>query len=167
MQVQKLQVQKLQPHMMRSRPSKTTKEVAIPADLRSYCGGDNKAQNRAFHRGQGWVESAFVVLGGKAVVGGRADAVSATKLAGDAVPAISCIHKIGHCLQETSAGDDLYFGIGSILSGAPVNANQVSGYAAMPKKEFVAEVFASLVLGKTFNQAVIDEYRLYHGPVVP
>jgi hypothetical protein len=35
----------------------------------------------------------------------------------------------------------------------------------MTKKEFVAEVFASLILGKTFNQAVMDEYRLYHGPV--
>jgi hypothetical protein len=28
-------------------------------------------------------------------------------------------------------------------------------------------VFASMILGKTFNQVVMDEYRLYHGPVVP
>jgi len=141
--------------------------MTIPSDLRIYCIGDNNAQNRAFHRGQGWVKIAFVVLGGKAVVGGRADAVSATRLGGYAIPAISCIHEIGHCLHETSAGDDLYFGTGSILTGAPVNATQVSGYAAMTKKEFVAEVFASLILGRTFNQAVMDEYRLYQGPVVP
>lgn len=141
--------------------------VAIPTDLRIYCVGDRNAQNRAFHRAQGWVKIAFVILGGKAVVGGRADAVSATKLGGYSTPAISCIHEIGHCLHETSAGDDLFFGTGSILTGEPVNATQVSGYAAMTKKEFVAEVFASLILGKTFSTAVMDEYRLYHGPVVP
>ena len=141
--------------------------VTIPTDLRIYCVGDLNAQNRAFHRGQGWVKIAFVVLGGKAVVGGRADAVSATKLAGYSTPAISCIHEIGHCLHETSAGDDLYFGTGSVLSGAPVNAMLVSGYAAMTRKEFVAEVFACLILGKKFSKPVMDEYQLYHGPVVP
>ena len=109
--------------------------MTIPSDLRIYCIGDNNAQNRAFHRGQGWVKIAFVVLGGKAVVGGRADAVSATRLGGYAIPAISCIHEIGHCLHETSAGDDLYFGTGSILTGAPVNATQVSGYADVYKRQ--------------------------------
>jgi len=142
------------------------KGVAIPSDLRVYCVGNFEAQNRAFHRGKDWQKIALVVLGYNALKS-TGTAVSATGLGGHNTPTISCIHEIGHCLHETSAGDDLFWDGDSELTGQPVNAGQVSLYAAGTKKEFVAEVFAGLILGKTFNNAVMEEYRSYRGPAVP
>ncbi len=142
------------------------KGLALPNNLRVYCTKAYEAQNRAFSRTVGWAECANVILGPAALVGGRADALSATNLAGCNKPTITCIHEIGHILHERSAGDS-YWEKGSTLSGQAATAAEVSGYAAQNKKEFVAEVFAGLILGKAFSHGVVQEYLGLHGPVVP
>ena len=142
------------------------KGVAIPTGLRVYCTNAYAAQNRAFHRDGQWNEIAMVILGPKAVVGGRADAMSGTKLGGCNPPTITCIHEIGHILHEHGAGD-VFWETGSPLSGKATTAGEVSGYAGQNGKEFVAEVFAGKILGKAFSAAVNNEYAGFHGPAVP
>lgn len=142
------------------------KGVGIPQGLRVYCTKAYEAQNRAFSRGVGWSDQAIVILGYAAVVGGRADALSATGLGGCDKPTITCIHEIGHILHERSAGD-AYWETDSHLTGKATNYAEVSGYAGQNKKEFVAEVFAGLILGKGFTAACKAEYAGYHGPAVP
>jgi len=142
------------------------KGLALPTGLRVYCTKAYEAQNRAFSRGVGWDALSYVILGSAALVGGRADALSATGLAGKNKPTITCIHEIGHILHERGAGDS-FWETGSALSGKAANGSEVSGYAAQNKKEFVAEVFAGLILGKTFSPACMREYAALHGPAVP
>jgi len=125
------------------------KGLALPTGLRVY-----------------WDALSYVILGSAALVGGRADALSATGLAGKNKPTITCIHEIGHILHERGAGDS-FWETGSALSGKAANGSEVSGYAAQNKKEFVAEVFAGLILGKTFSPACMREYAALHGPAVP
>jgi hypothetical protein len=142
------------------------KGVAIPTGLRVYCTNAYAAQNRAFHRDGQWNEVAMVILGPKAVTGGRADAMSGTNLGGCNPPTITCIHEIGHILHEHGAGD-VFWETGSPLSGKAASAGEVSGYAGQNGKEFVAEVFAGKVLGKAFSAAVNNEYAGFGGPAVP
>lgn len=143
------------------------KGLALPNNLRVYCTKAYEAQNRAFSRSVGWSEVANIILGPTALVGGRADALSGTNLAGCNKPTITCIHEIGHILHERSAGD-MFWETGSILTGGKAaNAGEVSGYAATTKKEFVAEVFAGLILGKPFSDACTQEYLALGGPPVP
>ncbi len=143
------------------------KGVAIPNSLRVYCTNAWAAQNRAFHRDSQWNEIANVILGPKAVTGGRADAMSATNLAGCNPPTITCIHEIGHIIHEHSAGDSFWETGSAIAGGKPTTASNVSGYAAQNAKEFVAEVFAAKILGRTFTAAVDNEYVSFGGPAVP
>jgi hypothetical protein len=142
------------------------KGVALPTGLRVYCTKAYEAQNRAFSRGMGWDQVAYVILGPAALVGGRTDALSATGLAGKDKPTITCIHEIGHILHERSMGD-AFWETGSGLSGKATNGSEVSGYAGQNKKEFVAEVFASLILGKKYSDTCMREYAALHGPAVP
>jgi hypothetical protein len=138
------------------------KGVGIPKDLRVYCTSAYEAQNRAFHRDMAWKEVAWVILGSAALKGGRSDALSASGLAGCDKPTITCIHEIGHNIHEKNAGDAFWE-----LTGTPTNSNEVSGYAGQNKKEFVAEVFAGVILGKVYSKACMDEYASYGGPPVP
>ena len=142
------------------------KGVAIPYGLRVYCTKAYAAQNRAFSRGVGWSEQALVILGHAALVGGRADALSATQLGGCDKPTITCIHEIGHILHERSLGD-AFWETGSAVGGKATNHAEVSGYAGQNKKEFIAEVFAGLILGKHFSAACMQEYQGLGGPAVP
>ena len=82
-------------------------------------------------------------------------------------PTITCIHEIGHILHERSAGDNYWEKGSAMTSGSPTNAGEVSGYAAQNKKEFVAEVFAGLILGKAVSGPCKAEYDSYGGPKVP
>jgi len=145
----------------------TQKGVALPNGLRVYCTNAYAAQNRAFHRDAAWNAVAYVILGPKAVVGGRADAMSATGLAGCNPPTITCIHEIGHILHEHHAGDIFWEKQSPITGVAPTTSAQVSGYAGQNSKEFVAEVFAGKVLGSVFAAAVDVEYNAFSGPPVP
>jgi hypothetical protein len=143
------------------------KGVALPAGLRVYCTNAYAAQNRAFHRDGSWNAIANVILGPKAVTGGRADAMSGTGLGGCNPPTITTIHEIGHILHEHGAGDTFWETGSPLASTKPASASEVSGYAGQNAKEFVAEVFAGKILGKNFSGAVNTDYANLSGPAVP
>jgi hypothetical protein len=143
------------------------KGVVPPNGLRVYCTNAYAAQNRAFHRDSGWNEVALVILGPKAVTGGRADAMSGTGLGGCNPPTITCIHEIGHILHEHRAGDAFWETGSAITAVRPTSSAEVSGYAGQNSKEFVAEVFAGKILGKAFSATVEGEYNNFSGPPVP
>jgi hypothetical protein len=142
------------------------KGVKIPNGLRVYLTNEFAAQNRAFSRDENWKEVAYVVLGPAALEGGRADAFSASGFLGENKPTITTVHEIGHILHERSLGD-AFWATGSIIAGTPSTGTSVTGYANSSKKEFVAEVFAGLILGKKWPTDVLNEYRRYSGPLVP
>ena len=143
------------------------KGVALPKNLRVYCTKAYEAQNRAFSRDGAWNEVSLVILGPAALNGGRADALSASGLGGCNKPAITCIHEIGHILHERNLGDGYWEKGALVTSGVATNSAEVSGYAGQNKKEFVAEVFAGLILGKNFTGPCKVEYNSYGGPAVP
>lgn len=142
------------------------KGIAIPTGLRVYCTKEYAAQNRAFSRGVGWNEVAWVILGPAALQGGRPDALSALQINGFDKPTITCMHEIGHILHERSAGN-AYWETNSTLTGKATHSNEVSGYAGQNKKEFIAEVFAGLMLGKNFSNECMQEYQQLGGPIAP
>ena len=147
---------------------KTIKDsgLNIPLALRVYCTKAYEAQNRAFSRGAQWDEVAIVILGRAALTGGRPDAMSATQANGFDKPTITCVHEIGHILNERNLGDS-FWEKDSIMTGKATNGAEVSGYAAQNKKEFVAEVFAGLMLGRAFSDACMQEYASLGGPQLP
>ena len=147
---------------------KTIKDsgLTIPLGLRVYCTKAYEAQNRAFSRGAKWSEVAIVILGKAALEGGRPDAMSATQANGFNKPTITCMHEIGHILNERNLGDT-FWEKDSIMTGKATTGAEVSGYAAQNKKEFVAEVFAGLMLGRTFSHPCMQEYATLGGPQLP
>lgn len=147
------------------------KGIRLPKGLKVYCSGAWVSQNRAFHRDVNWDQIAVVVLGSKACRGGRSNANSAIlpplykKL--DA-PTVTCIHEIGHILHGINVGDAFFDHTDSrAWTKPPKNADGVSGYAQANKKEFVAEVFAGLVLGQGYSEDCMKEYEALGGPSVP
>lgn len=147
------------------RAIKTIKDkgVNIPQDLRVYCTNAFEAQNRAFQRDANWNPIAYIILGSAALVGGRADALSATGFGGFDKPTITTIHEIGHILHERSLGD-AFWATGSIIAGKANTGSKVSGYAGQNKKEFIAEIFAGTIIGKVFTADVLAEYNQFSGP---
>jgi hypothetical protein len=144
------------------------KGLRLPYDLRFYCTPKYEAQDRAFPRGDKWVPTALVVfkwgLVGKSDMG----SVSQMNFPGFNRLTITMIHEIGHIMHERSAGDVLFWGRGSgVVDGKPSTAAKVSVYAGGSKKEFVAEVFAGLILGKQWPADVLAEYDSHKGPSVP
>jgi hypothetical protein len=139
------------------------KNFNLPNELRFYCTSAYEAQNRAFNKDANWGDIGYITLGTTALSNGRADATSAMNIPGFVKGDITCIHEIGHVLHAHARGDDFH-DPASNLTGAPANAGQVSGYAGMNRKEFVAEVFAGLMVGRHFSTAVMDEYMGYGGP---
>lgn len=135
----------------------------LPVDLRFYCTNNYAVQNRAFNRDAGWNNVSWITLGTTALQNGRADALSAVITPGHTKGSITCIHEIGHCLHAHARGDD-FFDPTANLVGGPVNAGLVSGYAGMNRKEFVAEVFAGMMVGRHWPRVVMDEYMAYGGP---
>ena len=135
----------------------------IPPGLRIYCTSAFEAQNRAFNKDPAWNDVAYITLGTTALNGGRLDATSNMNIPGFVKGDITCIHEIGHILHAHARGDDFHDPTAN-LTGQAVNAGAVSGYAAQNKKEFVAEVFAGLMVGRVFPNVVIEEYMGYGGP---
>ncbi len=139
------------------------KNFDLPTDLRFYCTSSFVVQNRAFNRDAGWNNVSWITLGTTALKNGRADALSAVITPGFTKGAMTCIHEMGHCLHAHARGDD-FFDDTANLVGGPVNAGLVSGYAGMNRKEFVAEVFTGLMIGRQWPNAVMQEYMTYGGP---
>ena len=144
------------------------KGLKLPYDLRFYCTANFEAQDRAFARGDKWASTANIVF--KWGPTGKQDlgSVSQMDFPGFNRLTITMIHEIGHLLHERSAGDVLFWGRGSsVVDGKPTTGAKVSKYAGGSKKEFVAEVFAGLMVGKKWPADVLTEYNSYMGPKVP
>ena len=140
------------------------KNFDLPANLRIYCVANVEAQNQAFNKDPAWNDMAVIVLGITALKNGRADAISGMLNPGFTKGSVTCIHEIGHLLHAHARGDEFHDPASNLTGGAAATAGQVSGYAGMNKKEFVAEVFAGLMVGRTFPTAVMTEYMTYGGP---
>jgi hypothetical protein len=131
--------------------------------IRIYCTNAYEAQNRAFHRDPAWGRVCYVILAKDAFKGGRVESISKHPPAGYDHATITCIHEIGHNLHELAAGDEAFWA-GDISRGKATTSGQVSAYAGNNKKEFVAEVFAGMNVGKKYTKEVIDEYISFNGP---
>lgn len=135
----------------------------LPYKLVFHCTNNGRAQNRAFHRDASWNPVGYVTLGRTALAKGRPDATSAMAIPGFTKGIITAIHEVGHIIHAQTLGDD-FFATGTGLAGSASTAVKVSGYAGMSKKEFVAEVFAGIVIGRKFDNSVLEEYKSLGGP---
>jgi hypothetical protein len=139
----------------------------LPAGLRWYCINDMNVQNRVFARDPGWNAIYYVTLGPTTCTPGSVASISNGPHPGFTKGHVTCIHELGHVLHAARLGEDFYAtNDQGGCTGAPtgVNAVKVSGYAGGAKKEFVAEVFAGMMIGRTYDDQVMAEYRLYKGP---
>ena len=141
----------------------------LPDDLRFYCtsigesGIENSTKTEAFERGPNWTPIAYIMLG----PGGSPDALSTTAngFNGYDTRTIRAIHEIGHIIHERQAGD--YFWKSPSFSAKGDPASKVSQYATTGSfKEFVAETFAGLIIGKKWPSDVLAEYHRHLGPVL-
>lgn len=139
---------------------------ALRGEVRIYCSTTYEAQNRAFHRDPAWNSICYITLGREVLAAADRDSVSQQSHPGFERETVTCIHEIGHHLHELSAGDVEFWGTGSGLSGTPTNSAEISAYAGTNKKEFVAEAFAAMNIGRKLSSAVMQEYRSYKGPMI-
>ena len=143
--------------------------LALPPELRFYCVSDTSVQNRAFVRDAGWNSVSWITLGPSALEPGTLQSISNSAHPGFAKGDVTAIHEIGHAIHAHQMGEAfLDTAANGGHNGAPTgaNASQVSGYAGMSKKEYVAEVFTGMILGRTYSPAVMAEYASYAGPAV-
>lgn len=140
------------------------KNFDLPPNLEIYCVSNIEAQNQAFNKDPGWNHIAKIILGTTALRNGRADAVSGMVNPGFTKGSVTTIHEIGHLLHAHARGDDFHDPAGNLTGAAPAVSGQVSGYAGMNKKEFIAETFAGLMVGRHYSTAVMTEYLALGGP---
>jgi len=79
------------------------------------------------------------------------------------------VHETGH-LNHWAKNPKVYAtfdGLGGVLSESQrkLTIKHVSSYATTNKKEFVAEVYAGLNLGRKFPKSIMDLYKLFEGPL--
>lgn len=82
------------------------------------------------------------------------------------------VHEVGHALHHRAVGDDRFKLVRAAKFGRAELAllgGKVSAYGRTSPVEFVAEVFASLVVGRTYpdDGIVMRIYRKYGGPDPP
>jgi hypothetical protein len=143
------------------------KGLALPPGVRFYCVPKGDAQNRAYGRDPAWNAIYYVVLGPATTTPSSVASISNQNNPGFTKGHVTCIHELGHILHMHRMGEDFYAVSSSGgCTGAPTGANavQVSVYAGGAKKEFVAECFAGMMIGRTYSKSVMDEYRSYNGP---
>lgn len=138
---------------------------ALRGEVRIYCTTSYEAQNRAFHRDPAWNSICYITLGKEVMAEADRDSISQQPHPGFERETVTCIHEIGHHLHELAAGDVEFWGTGSSLSGKPVNSRELSAYAGTNKKEFVAEAFAAMNIGRKLSDTVMNEYKSYNGPM--
>jgi hypothetical protein len=139
---------------------------ALRGEVRVYCTMSYEAQNRAFHRDPAWNSICYITLGKEVLAAADRDSISQQLHPGFERETVTCIHEIGHHLHELSAGDVEFWGTGSSLAGKPVNSAELSAYAGTNKKEFVAEAFAAMNIGRKLSPAAMQEYLSYKGPTI-
>jgi len=144
------------------------KGVTIPPDMRFYMTSTFEAQNRAFHFDPLGNAISWVTLGPRALAGGSGNGISAQQTAGIDAATKICIHEIGHSIHAQAIGLDEFFkpAVAGRWKGQAANGNKVSAYANGTKKEFVAEVFLGMIIGRTYDAATMQEYADLGGPPV-
>jgi hypothetical protein len=143
----------------------TEEGVKIPENLRIYCTNNPSSQNISFQRDAEWNPVANIVLGYAALKRNYPmGTISESKFRGLEMPTIITIHEIGHILHERTAGNVFW---SPDFKGSSSTGSKVSAYAGGNKKEFVAEVFAGVIIGMQFPQDVLEEYQEYGGPKIP
>ncbi len=146
------------------------KGVALPPNLRFYCIADTSVQNRAFVRDGAWNSVAYITLAPSMLQPGDLQSISNSVHPGFEKGDVTAIHEMGHAIHAHQMGEAfLDTNANGGCNGEPTGANavQVSGYAGMNKKEYVAEVFTGLILGRAYAHSVMQEYAQYNGPAVP
>ena len=144
------------------------KGVAIPDSMRFYTTNLFEAQNRAFHFDPFGKAISWVTLGPTVLKGGSGTGLSSEPSSDIDKAMRICIHEIGHSIHAHRCGLEDFFkpAVANKWSGKAANASKVSQYATSSKKEFVAEVFLGLCVGKKFDKATLDEYSGLNGPPV-
>lgn len=139
---------------------------ALPDPMKVYCTGFREAQNRAFHFDANFNYACNIVLGSTCVNGGSFDlgSISSSNHPGFSRVAVTCIHEIGHSLHCLARGLHDFHDTGLGWSQKATHAAEVSQYAGMNKKEFVAEVFAGCMIGRTYSPGCMQEYSQLQGP---
>jgi SPP1 gp7 family putative phage head morphogenesis protein len=73
-------------------------------------------------------------------------------------------HEIGHAEHDANDRERYLLGARTNLAGRSLElAKSVSAYAKTNRREFVAEVYAALKLGRTFPDAVLELYKNFGG----
>lgn len=75
-------------------------------------------------------------------------------------------HEMGHALHLQSIGTSAYKKEHLLTDTEKNIATTISDYATTNSHEFVAEVFADLLNGKTFSDDVMALYKKYGGPIL-
>ncbi len=81
-------------------------------------------------------------------------------------------HEMGHATHFQQDGEGFItsggvgHGFGNMAPDEIRIAKKVSGYAATKKCEFIAEVFAGMVIGKKWDAEVLQQYKKFNGPTV-
>jgi hypothetical protein len=78
------------------------------------------------------------------------------------------VHEVGHAKHHANLGDAQYKLVGTGTFSAAEKAfvaQHVSRYAAQEPAEFVAEMYAGLAAGKSYNAEVTRLYLAYGGPL--
>jgi hypothetical protein len=76
-------------------------------------------------------------------------------------------HETGHALQDKAGNLSRMTNEQFSATHRQALEGKVSRYAMTQPKEFIAEVFAGLAAGKTYDEAVMRYYRGWNGPAVP
>lgn len=142
--------------------------LALPNRMTLYTSSATTFMNVAFQRALDGTQNATVCLGGKLGTPASLPIGIATMVGGASIlnfMTAVCVHELGHVLHEIA--DPEYFWSADANSAPPPNlCGQISMYASLNKKEYVAEVFTGVIYGKKadFGAAVMQKYTDYNGP---
>ena len=139
----------------------------LPKELRVYTIADASVQNKIYTRDPLWMEIYYTTLGPTTCTDSGVASISNGAHPGFTKGHVTCLHELGHALHAMNMGEDfLATNANGGVTGAPTGgmAVQVSMYAGNSKKEFVAEVFAGMMIGRTYSSGVMAEYHSYNGP---
>jgi len=152
------------------RPGKDSRFYLL--DQKNF--GDQQVVTEAFHFDSQFMHHQWIILGPSSVSGGSGRGLAGGTKGVESVKRIA-IHEIAHTLHSHKLGLNDYYpdtqGMKQSAISWPKGKHDdillVSSYAAAGWKEFVPEVFLGLILGKTYNERIMDLYAQYGGPPVP
>ena len=147
------------------------KGLPLQDGMRFYLNNDVGTQNRAFHFDSFGKTIAWITMGTTATKGGSGRGISSQNTPGFDSATKIAIHEIGHNLHAAHVGlNDFLRPMaenGRFTGRCPACALELSDYANDSPKEFVAEAFTAMIVGKPVSDAVRKEYDRLGGPPIP